>query len=163
VQKGSGFMTAVENQYKRLKAKLAGLSTEDRASLRPENTEGSLAAEYRGFADLNSGDLQKQAESAYKNGGKWDGITCSLVENVEINKISAKTADEEAVEIEAPATSFGHVIHIPDFGTVFLAELKVNHNSFNLTMIHIEMGCLSDGNLSLSTANVNGGGKPPGP
>jgi hypothetical protein len=163
VQQGSGFMTAVENQYKRLKAKLAGLSMEDRASLRPENAEGSLAAEYGGFADLNSGELQKQAKSAYEGGGKWDGITCSLVENVEIKDINAKSAEGKDVQVTAPATSFGHVIHIPDFGTVFLAELKVNHNSFNLTMIHIEMGCLADGDICLSTANVNGKGVGGGP
>jgi hypothetical protein len=50
------------------------------------------------------------------------------------------------------------VIHIPDFGTIFLAELTVNHNSFNLTMIRLELGCLADGKVFISTCNVNGKG-----
>ena len=90
--------------------------------------------------------------------GTSDGVTCSLVENVEIKDIGVKGADGKAVEIPPPAKSFGHVIHIPDFGTIFLAELTVNHNSFNLTMIRLELGCLADGNLSMSSCTVNGRG-----
>jgi uracil DNA glycosylase len=157
LQKGSRFMKAVEEQYKRLKAQLEGLSADDQQSLTPENPQGSLAVEYRGFGDFEYDDNGKLKPAAQSK-SSWNGITCSLVENVEIKDIKAKSADGKAVEISAPATSFGHVIHIPDFGTVFLAELKVNHNSFNLTMIRLEMGCLADGAISLSTANVNGGG-----
>jgi hypothetical protein len=159
VGKGTGFMTAVEAQYKRLKASLGSLGAEKPA--------GSLAEKYHGFADLNYGDINERARAAQADGkaeakagrGKWDGITCSLVENVEIKDISVKGADGKSVEIPPPAKSAGHVIHIPDFGTIFLAELTVDHNSFNLTMIRLELGCLADGKVSISTANVNGGSK----
>jgi hypothetical protein len=155
---GTGLMTAIENQYKRLKAKLAGLSAEHRQSMRPENPDGSLATQYHGFSDLKYGEIQKAAGEASAGKSKWDGITCSLVENVEIKDISVKAADGNSVQIPPPAKSFGHVIHVPGFGTIFLAELSVNHNSFNLTMIRLEMGCLADGSVSLVAANVNGGG-----
>jgi hypothetical protein len=50
------------------------------------------------------------------------------------------------------------VIHIPDFGNIFLAELTVNHDSFHLTMIRLELGCLADGTVSVGATSVNGGG-----
>jgi hypothetical protein len=81
-----------------------------------------------------------------------------LVENVEIKDISAKAADGKSIQIPPPAKSFGHVIHIPDFGNIFLAELTVNHNSYKLTMIRLELGCLAAGSASLATCNVNGKG-----
>jgi hypothetical protein len=39
----------------------------------------------------------------------------------------------------------------------------VNHNSYNLTMIRLELGCLAEGTVGMVAANVNGKGKPPGP
>jgi hypothetical protein len=157
---GTGFMKAVEVQYKRLKAGLGTLGADDRKRL--ENPDGSLPNKYHGF-DLNYGNIKTQAEAAIAGKSKWDGVTCSLVESVEIKDISVKAADGKSVQIPPPAKSFGHVIHVPDFGTIFLAELTVNHNSFRLAMIRLEMGCLADGSVSISTCNVNGGSKPGGP
>jgi hypothetical protein len=150
VGKDTGFMAAVEAQYKRLKSRVGALGA--------EKPEGSLAEKYHGFADLNYAGIATQSKEAKAGRSKWDGITCSLVENVEIKDISVKRADGKSVEIPPPAKSTGHVIHIPDFGTIFLAELTVNHNSFNLTMIRLELGCLADGKVLISTCNVNGGG-----
>lgn len=154
---GTGFMKAVEAQYKRLKSGLGTLDADVRKHL--ENPDGSLPNKYHGF-DLNYGNIKNQAEAAIAGKSKWDGVTCSLVESVEIKDISVKAADGKSVQIPPPAKSFGHVIHVPDFGTIFLAELTVNHNSFHLTMIRLEMGCLADGSVLISALNVNGGGKP---
>lgn len=149
VGKGTGFMAAVETQYKRLKANIGGLGAE-----KPVPVE----EKYHGFADFNYAGIAAQSEAAKAGRSKWDGITGSLVENVEIKDISVKGADGKSVTIPPPAKSSGHVIHIPDFGTIFLAELTVNHNSFHLTMIRLELGCLADGTISISTCNVNGKG-----
>ncbi len=92
-------------------------------------------------------------------------MTCSLVEHVEIEDIVIPVKGEDPkdppppIVYHPPAHCFGHVIHVPDFGTIFLAELKVNHNSFHLTMIRLELGCIADGSASIATCNVNGGGK----
>jgi hypothetical protein len=155
VDQGSGFMKAVEDQYKNLKAKLVGLGGDDRKKMRLADADGSLPTKYHGF-DLNYGDIKAQAKAANESGKNWDGITCSLVESVEIKDISVKAADGKSVQIPPPAKSFGHVIHVPDFGNIFLAELTVNHNSINLTMIRLDMGCIADGKVGLVSANVNG-------
>jgi hypothetical protein len=150
VGKGTGFMATVEKQYKKLKASLSSLGA--------EKPEGFVAEKYDEFADLNYAGIAAQSVEAKAGRSKWEGITCSLVENVEIKDISVKNADGKSVVIPPPARSTGHVIHIPDFGTIFLAELTVNHNSFNLTMIRLELGCLADGKVFISTCNVNGKG-----
>jgi hypothetical protein len=159
VGQGTGFMAAVEAQYKRMKAAWSA-----RAAEKPES---SLATRYDGF-ELDSCKVAERAVAAHAEeveSGKsdWDGITCSLVENVEIKDIGVKDADGRSIAIPPPAKTSGHVIHIPDFGTIFLAELTVKHNAFDLTMIRLEMGCLADGHVKISTCDVNGGRKPPGP
>jgi hypothetical protein len=160
VEKGTSLMAAAEKQYQHLKAELAGLSAAHRQSMRPENPAGSVVTQYHGFSDFNYGDIAKTAQTSYQANSQWSGITCSLVENVEIKDISVKAADGKSVQIPPPAKSFGHVIHIPDFGTIFLAELTVNHNSFRLTMVRLEMGCLAEGSVSAGVTVVNGkGGK----
>ncbi|MFZ0955927.1 MAG: hypothetical protein WAN60_06270 [Candidatus Sulfotelmatobacter sp.] len=78
----------------------------------------------------------------------------------------------------APGTSFGHVIDVPHFGKIFLAELRVTREPsknpkseadkyrFYLTMIRLEMGCLAQGSASVTALDSNGGGKgtpPPTP
>jgi hypothetical protein len=122
----------------------------------------SLLKTYHG-GEINSSAADEASAAARTKDSSWDGIVCSLVEHVDIKDISVKNADGNSVQIPPPGTSVGHVIHIPDFGTVFLAELRVNHNSYNLTMIRLELGCLAEGTVGMVAANVNGKGKPPGP
>ena len=56
--------------------------------------------------------------------------------------------------------TFGHVLHVPDLGNIFLAELAVDHRAFRLTMMRIEMGCRAEGTMSFSTGGGNGSGSP---
>lgn len=156
VERGTGLMTTVEAQYKRLKAKLGSLGSDKIEGLLAQKYPESLNLDYEGIKDK----AQKAHRETQAGPGNWDGISCSLVEHVEIQDISVEGPDGKAVKIPPPAKSAGHVIHIPDFGTVFLAELTVNHNSFHLTMIRVELGCLADGSLGVGTCVVNGGGKP---
>jgi len=159
---GTKFMAAVDLQYQRLRAWLAGLGSEDREKMRLDTSDSSLTKRYHGDApDYDAIERQAaeaRAEDAKTGKGKSDGVTCSLVENVEIKDISAKAADGKLVQIPPPGRSCGHVIHIPDFGNIFLAELTVNHDSFHLTMIRLELGCLADGTVSVGATSVNGGG-----
>jgi hypothetical protein len=76
-----------------------------------------------------------------KERSKKGYVLCSLVEQVE----GAKSG-----------TSYGHVVHVPGFGNVFLGELIVAHGLFRLTMLRIEMGCPADGDLSFGTSNSKG-------
>ena len=55
-----------------------------------------------------------------------------------------------------PEDTFGHVIHVPGFGNIFLAEVTLDHRSYHLTMIRAEMGCASSGTVSMATARTNG-------
>ena len=55
-----------------------------------------------------------------------------------------------------PGTSFGHVLHVPGFGNIFFGELVVAPNSYRLTMMRIEMGCLAEGNISAASSYTNG-------
>jgi hypothetical protein len=68
-------------------------------------------------------------------------VLCSLVEDIEGVK---------------DATNHGHVIIVPEFGTLFLGEVSVNHGSFALTMIRMELGCPAIGTLSMATSRSNG-------
>lgn len=68
----------------------------------------------------------------------------------------------------APGISFGHVIEVPHFGKIFLAELNMKREKngapgpvkyrFHLTMIRLELGCLAQGNSCIVTADTNGVG-----
>lgn len=156
VNQGTGLMNAIEAQYQRLRDKIGGLADKEREKMRLRDADASLAKKYYGFT-IDHAKIQQQANAAKKD-DNWDGITCSLVENVEIKDISVKAADGKSIQIPPPAQTFGHVIHIPDFGNIFLAELTVKHNSYNLTMIRLEMGCLASGSAGVANANVNGKG-----
>ena len=171
--RGTPLMASVEKQYQRLRDSFGRIKPQlDPEYLRRlEDKESWLSKQYHGFSDFNYKDLQnsardaadRSAKAANGNGGKWDGVTCSLVEHVEIEDIEIERKAGNPIVIPPPARCIGHVIHVPDFGTIFLAELKVNHNSFHLTMIRLELGCIADGSTSLVTCSVNGGHKPGGP
>jgi hypothetical protein len=163
--KGTKLMQAIEGRYAKLKTDLAGLGAEIQKSLLPKNPDKtrvnpnhSLVQQYHEFDIAKFGDIQTQAKDARTAKSQWKGITCSLVEHVEIKDISMKGSGGTDVHIPPPARSFGHIIHIPGFGTIFLAELTVNHNSFKLTMIRLELGCSLEGNISAGETIVNGGG-----
>ena len=161
----SDFKTSVEAQYQRLKASLAGFTGDDRKKMRYAADDSLIKTYHEGTLDF--ADLANQADKAQKADldpsigySDWNGITCSLVEHVDIKSISAKAADGKTVDLPLPGTAFGHVIHVHDFGTIFLAELRVNHNSYNLTMIRLELGCIADGDSSIAACTVNGRGHP---
>jgi hypothetical protein len=59
-----------------------------------------------------------------------------------------------------PEDTFGHVIHVPGFGNIFLAEVTVFEGAFHLTMIRAEMGCASSGTVSMAAARTNGKPQP---
>ena len=135
-----------------------------------ESEDSWFAKQYHRFSNFNYDQLQRDARDAADksakapNGnGKWDGVTCSLVDHVDIENIEIPVREPKKADpivIRPPAHCFGHVIHVPDFGTIFLAELTVNHNSFHLTMIRLELGCIADGNASVAACQVNGKGHP---
>lgn len=57
---------------------------------------------------------------------------------------------------EFPGRPFGHVLEIPEIGRVFLGELIVDHNTYRIIMMRFELGCLTSGSLSTSSASVEG-------
>jgi hypothetical protein len=99
-----------------------------------------------------------------------DQLQCSLVDSVEGEPEEAKPG-EAATKISYGGTSFGHVIDVPHFGKIFLAELKVTREPsedpkleadkyrFHLTMIRLDMGCLAQGTAAAAAADTNGKGK----
>jgi len=72
-------------------------------------------------------------------------VICSLVDRV-------PEAKQE--------NTFGHVLHVPDFGNIFLSELLTDQHTFRLTMIRMEMGCANEGTVSIGTSDSNGAGAP---
>jgi len=86
------------------------------------------------------------------------------------------TGDEENVECSLvdkaegayPGQTSGHVIHVPHFGTIHLARLRLKHDDFKpgtrtprrthaeLTMIDADMGCISHGQVQAATTRTNG-------
>lgn len=104
------------------------------------------------------------------------------------NQLSSKLGAPEAVECSLvnqatggyPGISFGHVIRIPDFGTIYLARLKVTHEGYEateikpdaktpektivtLTMVDLKLGCAIEGNVPVATGSSNGMPAPPPP
>jgi hypothetical protein len=86
---------------------------------------------------LDVGHIKQQAEKAK--------VECSLVNRV--GEVSQ-------------GRSFGHVIEVPGFGKISLAELTVDRDSFHLTMIRLDLGCVADGSGQFVDLKVNGHTKP---
>ncbi len=103
------------------------------------------------------------AAAAYPKGRSGamgsDELQCSLVDSVEAE-----------AGVSYGGTSFGHVIDVPHFGKIFLAELRVTREPsknpkseadkyrFHLTMIRLEMGCLAQGSATVAPVDTNGSG-----
>lgn len=59
-----------------------------------------------------------------------------------------------------PGRPFGHVLEIPAIGRVFLGELLVDHNAYRIIGMRLELGCATQGSLSVSMAGKEGTGFP---
>ncbi len=67
-----------------------------------------------------------------------------------------------------PGTVYGHVAHVPNFGEIALATVKLapghyhdgkpRSTTFELTMLEVKLGCLADGNAHIATSKTNGSG-----
>jgi hypothetical protein len=133
---GSFFMNAVSKSYDDLHASLKrSFNGEDRKMEGRKDLPELFRAKYH--RDL-------LAPARIKAQGKEAKIECSLVKSLKVAGVGK---------------SFGHLIHIPDFGKISLADLTVNHNSFNLTMLNFHLGCTGTGSGGAGTSNVNGGTK----
>lgn len=118
--------------------------------------------------------------------GKPEELPTTVTE--QYNRLSACVGSPEAVEcslvkqakVPSPAISFGHIIRIPDFGTIELAKLSICHECFGrpghhnpdpevpdqttvtLTMIDMKLGCAVDGDIPVGTGTSNGTTTKPG-
>jgi len=89
--------------------------------------------------------------------GCHEPITCSLVQSI--------------APIPIPGVqTFGHVLVIPDFGTVSLGEIEVGEKMyegstrpdvyFELTGVNMTLGCVGHGTAAAATATANGHTEP---
>jgi hypothetical protein len=132
---GSSFMNAVSKSYDDLHANLErSFNAEDREMEGRKELPDFFRKHYHR-------DLLDPAKIAAQ--GKDAKIECSLVKSLKVAGVGKP---------------FGHLIHVPDFGKISLADLTVKHNSFNLTMINFHLGCTGTGTGGAGSTNVNGGG-----
>src|SRR6202790_103980 len=103
---------------------------------------------------ISAGDAGGQAAP---DQGSHEPITCSLVQSIG--------------EIPIPGVqTFGHVLVIPEFGSVALGEVEVGEKVyetserpcvyFELTSVKMKLGCLGDGTSAAGTITANGAHKP---
>jgi hypothetical protein len=90
---------------------------------------------------LRSMSLDEKAESK-------DQVACTMVQNLE--RIGGRRHEG------------GLGIHVPHFGTVYLAEIFAKARERRLLMIRVELGCSVEGGFSGGGAGGNGSFPPPG-
>jgi hypothetical protein len=93
--------------------------------------------------------------------------------------VSAENKTPEAVECSLvnqagggfPGECHGHLIHVPNFGTICLANVRLEQSEYtpagtpkntliHLTMIEARIGCLADGVTQIASGKTNGTTKP---
>jgi hypothetical protein len=85
----------------------------------------------------------------------WCGLTGGK-EIPETNGIIACSLVRELEGLGSELTQCGHVIHVPGFGTVRLAELKITTSASRLTMLQVELGSTPTGNVTAGGVESNG-------
>jgi hypothetical protein len=89
--------------------------------------------------------------------GEGPSVICSLVSDID------KSIEKEIEGVKV----FGHLLYIPDFGTVSLGEVTVGerwydqtdkrpNNYFALTVIKMNLGCVGHGTVSGGSSSNNG-------
>jgi len=91
-------------------------------------------------------ELSKELAGAKKSGKMAQEsrgvIVCSLAKNVEI--------DCPGIEVD------GHVITVPQFGKIYVAEMIAEFGKRTLTMLRLELGSPDSGLVSIVQADING-------
>ncbi len=112
-------------------------------------------SQIRGSKDLPA-DIGERYNRLSSTLGKAEEVECSLV-----NRATGSY----------PGLTFGHVITVPNFGTIILGKLTLRHDfkadtgvpertTLRLTMIELQLGCAIAGNTTFSSLSTNGGTKP---
>ncbi|MGC1371950.1 MAG: hypothetical protein WA824_07425 [Candidatus Sulfotelmatobacter sp.] len=83
-------------------------------------------------------------------------VVCSMVQSIDVSKV------DRGLGVQA----FGHVLVIPEFGSVSLGEVEVGENMyqgstrpcvyFELKSMKIKLGCLGDGSQEAGSTKTNG-------
>jgi hypothetical protein len=133
--------------------------------LRDKNFLARVSEQYRHMNDANnapdwaksgSGDKEKD-----KAGADWVSGRYQPAQVGNGNRSSVLCSVVKQTHGKFPGRPFGHVLDIPNFGRVTLGQLLVDDNSYRLTMISAEMGCIGDGQTTASTSGANGTTHPP--
>ena len=116
--------------------------------------DGVLSRVSQQYANINSAkDLPEWASEQYS----WDKAAVQRQGQLKCSLVNRVTG--------APGISFGHVIDVPHFGWLFLAELTVRREknggpdkySFHLAMLRLELNYIAQGNALIASVDVNSG------
>ncbi|HET8923096.1 MAG TPA: hypothetical protein VFN26_08900 [Candidatus Acidoferrum sp.] len=100
----------------------------------------------------NNADFRKMAEDPFHPGKLPEKIEphgvvhCSLVKDIQPAKCPGVLRYGH----------HGHVLEVPDFGKVFLAEILFQHGRKTLTMLRVELGSPNGGGTTVVEASSNG-------
>jgi hypothetical protein len=126
----------------------------------------------KGYLDKGNSVLLDKIERQHGNVQKHPSLIKELIERY--TGFSREAENPEAVECSLvhqaggkfPGNCFGHVIHIPNFGSVVLGSLRIEHSDYKggvpkktmvlLKMLELHMGCVSDGQTFVATSKTNG-------
>jgi hypothetical protein len=73
-------------------------------------------------------------------------VLCSLVRGITVDESCGAFRGER----------LGHVISLPEFGKIYIAELAVAHGEYELHMLRFELGCPVVGDTTIVTGRING-------
>jgi hypothetical protein len=151
-------VSLVGSQYVNLK--IAGVQVEPTLHLgafgrTSDDERGDVMPTYEDFLDIADEQHQSVLERPEP---AWLGGRLAATEPRRdlVEKGSALCSLVQSVAVKAPATSYMHVIHLPDFGNIYLGELLINRSCYQLTMARIELGCIATGDVSVGCGFSNG-------
>jgi len=93
-------------------------------------------------------DFRKMAEDPFLTGrtrkspNAHGSVHCSLVKSIAMKCPGVKRR--------------GHVLEVPQFGNIYLAELVAEHSQRTLTMLRVELGCPNGGGITNTQVQGNG-------
>jgi hypothetical protein len=104
-----------------------------------------VAAQYRQITSDSNTPAWLRDQFAQAPGEGKGHVLCSVV---------------KSVTGQFPGKSYGNILEVPGFGQIFLGELIVNGESFNLSMVRLELGCPTQGKASAARVVINGSTSP---